>query len=219
MTQNQTPQKGLGLGNVWPWLFVIDELFEAMRAAGKGKEGKEPEFAQILWALTKILVLILISPFGAIAIVAGLLAWWLGLNPVDGLKMVGFAEILFVVLLVAWVVKKSRGPWSRAMKQARLELGADPTIKPGELATRVRNALGQDEAAAKYADDVARKLLGEKHPDWIGKRSQAPTRQLVVRLNRGGQTKKSQPWLKSPRSTVKRLGEQSDEPKDGWDIR
>lgn len=219
MTQNQTPQKGLGLGNVWPWLFFVDEALEALRGASKGKDGKEPEVSQILGKLLLFVFFLAISPFGAIAIVAGLLTWWLGLNPVDGLKMVGFAEILFVVLLVAWVVKKSRGPWSRTMKQAQLELGADPNIKPGELASRVRNALGQDEAAAKLADDVARKLLSSAHPEWFGKKSQAPTRQLVIKTNRGGQKTKDQPLVCTPRSTVKRLGGRDKRPKNGWDIR
>lgn len=219
MSNQTSSQKGLGLGSFWPWLLFVDEALEALRGMSKGKEGKEPEVSQILWKLFLFVLFLAISPLGFVAGVGWLVAHLLGFDPVAGLKLIGAFEIAFIVLLVAWVVKKSRGPWSRAMKQARLEIGFNPNIGPGDLASRVRNALGQDEAAAKLADDVVRKVLSAAHPDWIGKKSQAPTRQLVIRTNRGGRKSKTdQPLARAPRSTVKRLGERDGDPKSGWDI-
>lgn len=224
MSQNQTPSKrGLGLGEIWPLLFVVDEAIEAWRDMSKGKDGKAPETSGILWGLAKVVFFLIASPPFVVALIGWGLSHWIGLGPWDGFKLIGVIEVVFIVLLVAWVIKKSNlDPWSRAMKQTRLEYDADPSIKPGDLVTKVRSALGQDSRAADKADDAARKVLTEAQKGRT--QSQAPARVLVIRAPNiriviGRKTKTDQPLAKAPKSAVQRSGQEGKKPGSGWDIR
>ncbi|KKS44137.1 MAG: hypothetical protein UV05_C0011G0028 [candidate division CPR1 bacterium GW2011_GWA2_42_17] len=219
MTEHQASQRrGLGLGEIWPLLFVIDEAIEAWGEMSKGKDGKAPETSGILWGLAKVVFFLIASPPFVVALVSWGLAHWIGLSPWDGFKLIGVIEIVFVVSLVALVAKKTRhDPWQRAESRGRALIGAEPSLPLDKLAGRIRDTLGNDKRAASLADDVAQRLVQKQHPEWFDK-SHAPARGLVIRIPSRGQKTKDQPLIRAPHSTVKRLGGRDEEPKSGWHI-